>query len=331
MLSRIALGLYGLGRSVERVQNVTRILEVNHKMHLQRSDGPGGRVWEAIAQSFLCPVEHYTERALYDALVHSETHPYSVRRCLREARDEGRTMREHISDEMWIHLNLHFLEFRDVSFDSVLEIGRSEFNRRIEVFCDALFGLADDTMIRGEAWAFLRLGKQMERALMICRILDIKRKSISSDADGAPADVHHWQALLRSLSGYAPYRRVYDARVLPYQVLEFVLKREDFPRSLAHALREMRDTIDLLGAQNPLVSRVVALLGELRDDLRLRDIDRTIHPEAFGRELAYLNEACHEIADGIELAYFTSLRPASVLIRVAPNAPLNSQQQQQQQ
>jgi len=93
----------------------------------------------------------------------------------------------------------------------------------------------------------------------------------------------------------------------------------------------MRDTIELLGAQSPLASQVAGLLNGLRDDLRLRDIERTIHPDAFGRELAYLNESLHEIADAIELAYFTSLRPTSVLIPVAPGAPLTPQQQQQQQ
>ena len=327
MLSRIAQGLYGMGRSVERVQNVTRILEVNHKMNLERLEAGGQEVWAAIAHSFLCPIEEYTERSLYGVLVLSETHPYSVRRCLREARDQARSMREHLSEEIWLHVNLHFLELRELTFEEVVSMGRSEFNRRIEVFCDALFGLADDTMIRGDAWSFLRLGRQMERALLICRILDIKRKAVSPAVDGAPADVHHWQALLRSLSGYEPYRRVYDARVVPERVLEFVLKRPEFPRSLAHTVGEMRSTVGRLGAQSPLAAPVATLLDRMSDGLRVRDVARSIHPEMFGNELAFLNESCLEIADAIELAYFTSLRPTSVPITVAPGAALTPQQQ----
>ena len=329
MLSRIALGLYGMGRSVERVQNVTRILEVNHKMNLDRPTDLDGDVWAAIANSFLCPVEIYTEQALYEVLIFSDTHPFSVRRCLREARDESRAMRDHISEEIWLHVNRSFLELRELTFDDVLAMGRSEFNRRIEVFGDALFGLADDTMIRGDAWAFLKLGKQMERGLMICRILDIKRKSVARGIDGAPADVHQWQALLRSLSGYEPYRRAYDARVIPARVLEFVLQRGEFPRSLTHALREMRRMIEVLGAQSPLSAQADRLLGTLVDRLRLIDVQRAIETERFDRELAYLNESCLEIADAIELAYFTSLRPTSTPITVAPGAALTPQQQQQ--
>ena len=71
MLSRIAQGLYGMGRSVERIQNVTRILEVNHKMSLERSDSSAGEVWAAIAHSFLCPIETYSEEGLYSVLVFS--------------------------------------------------------------------------------------------------------------------------------------------------------------------------------------------------------------------------------------------------------------------
>ena len=235
-------------------------------------------------------------------------------------------MRDHISDEMWLHLNLHYLELRGLDFDAIVAMGRSEFNRRIEVFCDALSGLADDTMIRGEAWAFLRLGKQMERALMICRILDIKRKSIVPGPDGTPAEVHQWQALLRSLSGYEPYRRAYDARVMPDRVLAFVLQREEFPRSLAHAIGEMGQSVAVLGSPSPLAAQLTDLLERLKGRLRSLDVERTIEARAFDRELSYLNESCMEIADAIELTFFTSLRPTAAPITVAPGAALTPQQ-----
>ena len=52
MLSRIARGLYTLGRYVERAHNVVRILEVNHKMNLERASIDEANVWNAIAESF---------------------------------------------------------------------------------------------------------------------------------------------------------------------------------------------------------------------------------------------------------------------------------------
>ena len=143
MLSRIAHGLYDLGRYVERAQNVARILEVNHKMNLERASVDEANVWTAISESFECGLDRPSEKDLYDELVLSSSRIHSVRYCIENARDEGRAMREHISEEMWLHLNQTHLRLAELSFGEILRLGRTEFNRQIEVFGDAFCGLAD--------------------------------------------------------------------------------------------------------------------------------------------------------------------------------------------
>ncbi|MEM7410488.1 MAG: alpha-E domain-containing protein [Myxococcota bacterium] len=324
MLSRIARGLYELGRSIERSQNVVRILEVNHKMNLERAAIDESNAWLAISESFACELDRPDERSLYDSLVLSETHPHSVRRCIQDARDEGRAMREHISEEMWLHLNRTFLDLADLSFASILRIGRSQFNQRIEVFADGFHGLADDTMIRGESWAFLRIGKFLERASMIGRILEIKRKALSlaPDTEGAPIDIHQWQALLRSLSGYEPYRRAYDARIVPERVLAFVLRRDDFPRSLTCTLRDLERALDVVAGSNPAQIRLAQELRRTLEDLHHLDTAELIAGGSFESELLHLRRRCHTMEECMELGYFTSLRPASTPIAAAPGAAL---------
>jgi len=333
MLSRIARGLHDLGREVERAQNVIRILEVNHKMNLERAAIDEANVWSAIADAFGCEAELPSERSLYDCLVLSDTNPYSVSRCIHSARDEGRAMRDHISEEMWLHLNRTWLDMADLSFERVLRVGRSEFNRQIEVFCDAFHGLADDTMIRGESWAFLRTGKLFERAMLICRILDIKRKSLALAPDtlGDPLEVHQWQALLRSLSGYEPYRRAYDARILPHRVLEFVLQRSDFPRSLTCTLKSLNATLGELGLANPLQRDIEHQLARLIDQVAAVDTHEIVRAGSFETELHWIERRCLDLTDAFEMAYFTSSRPESQPIAAAPGAALVPQQQQQQQ
>jgi uncharacterized alpha-E superfamily protein len=301
---------------------VARILEVNHKMNIERSAQDEFYVWSAISDCFECGLEYPDERSLYEVLVFSSVHDYSVRRCISEARDEGRAMREHISEEMWVHLNRTHLELAPLGFEDILSMGRSEFNRRIEVFADALHGLADDTMIRGESWAFLRIGKLSERSSMICRILEVKRKSITSGDSGAPIDVHQWQALLRCLSGYEPYRRAYDARIVPERVLEFVLQRADFPRSLTCTLDEMRRAIDYVSGTNPLQRSLDGTLAYLLEELRLLNPKELIANQSFEFELARTRRSCEEVSEDLDLAYFTSLRPTSMPIMAASGATL---------
>lgn len=303
---------------------MARILEVNHKMNLERASLEEANVWTAISESFGCGLDRPSEASLYRELVLSPTHPFSVKHCIRSARDQGRAVREHISEEMWLHLNHTHLELADLSFENILRVGRSEFNRKVELFGDAFHGLADDTMIRGESWAFLRVGKLCERATMVCRILEIKRKSLAlvPDSEGAPVDVHQWQALLRSLSGYEPYRRAYDARILPERVIEFVLKRRDFPRSLAHTLRELRGALDEVSSGQTGQLELSRQVDEFLEDLRLIDVEALAASGSFEVELRRIDRRCRALSEGLALAFFTSLRPVSAPIAEAPGAAL---------
>jgi uncharacterized alpha-E superfamily protein len=328
LLSRIARGLYGIGRDVERAQNVVRVLEVNHKMHLERAPVDRSNVWIAISEAFATGLAAPDEAALYDTLVLSASHPHSLRRCMRSARDQARAMRAHVSEEMWLHLNQWHLEFEPLDFAAVLSLGRSEFNRRIEVLADAFYGLADDTMIHGPAWHFLRIGRFVERAAMICRILDVKRKTLLQlpEAAGAPVDVHQWQALLRSLSGYEPYRRAYDARIVPARVLEFVLQRTDFPRSLTHALAQVADSLRALPGEHPASGDLLRSVSLLCDELRLLDPRTLLLAGVLEREVQLLARRCDELAAAVERSFFTSFRPALAPIRPVPHAGLVPQQ-----
>ena len=310
MLSRIARGICTIGREVERAQNVTRILEVNHKMHLERGPLDGSNIWVAISEAFETGLPLPDERGLYDVLVASPAHEYSVARCVRSARDLGRAIRDHISEEMWLHLNESHLALADVCFDQVLRVGRSEFNRRIEIFGDALYGLADDTMIHGPAWHFLRIGRFLERACMICRILDIKRKAISLAPGevGRPIDVHQWQALLRSLSGYEPYRRAYDARIIPARVFEFAIQRDDFPRSLAHAVSQVADSLDRVTGANAVQLALRRSVEQLRQELRLLDARELLLDGSLESHVKLLERRCRDIGSGLEQVFFASQR-----------------------
>jgi uncharacterized alpha-E superfamily protein len=331
MLSRIARGLCQMGRDIERAQNVIRILEVNHKMHLERESLRSASVWVAIADAFGVETLDANEPALYSELVLSETHPFSVRRCISSARGQGRSMRDHISEEMWLHLNRYHLELSELRFDSIVRKGRSEFNREVETFCDAFHGLADNTMVRGPAWYFLRIGKFLERAQMSCRILDVKRKTLdlAPQEVGRPLDVHQWQSLLRSVSGYEPYRRVYDARIQPERVLEFVLKNPDFPRALLHSLLQLCDALRSVAAPNRGQADLLLRVDALALELRQLDTVQVLADGALEHYVRRMLLQCDALARALDEAYFSSFRPAPTPVRAAPNASLQPQQQQQ--
>jgi len=330
MLSRIAQALYQTGRDVERAQNVVRILEVQHKMHLARQTWNPSTGWMPLFEAFA--VEDATEpseEALYAVLVLDRDHPYSVRGRIASARERARSLRECISEEMWEHLNRFHLELAPLGFGDILQIGRSEFNRRVELFCDAFHGLADDTMIHGPEWHFLRLGKFLERAAMLCTILDVKRKTLelAPEQEGRPIDFHQWQGLLRSVSGYEPYRRVYDARIVPAQVLDLVLTHPDFPRSFRHCLARIEESLGAVASsawtQQDLLAEVQKTLAEVS-----AEPGASLLHGGLEAHVRALSRRCAAIAEGMEGAFFRSRRPVPRMTATSPSAGLHGQAQQ---
>lgn len=308
MLSRIAEALYRTGRDVERAQNVARVLEVHHKMHVARQSFLPAAGWLALYEAFgVEDAGEPTEEALYGVLVLDRDHPFSVRGRIGSARARARTLRDRISEEMWEHLNRFHLELALLEFSDIRRLGRLEFNRRIEIFCDAFHGLADDTMMHGPEWHFLRLGKFLERAAMVCRILDVKRKTLAlaPEQEGRPIDFHQWQGMLRSVSGYEPYRRVYDARIVPSQVLDLVLAHPEFPRSFRHCLERIDESLRAVTPDGPtrreLLSAVQHTLAEMGSEPSVA----LLHGGLEGH-VRSLSRRCAALDEGIAAALFRS-------------------------
>jgi len=329
VLSRIARDLYQTARDVERAQNVVRVLEVHHKMYLARQVGGTTASWAPVCEAFGVEADAPGEEVIYDALVLSSSHPYSVRGRIASARERSRTLRECISEEMWEHLNRFHLEIAPLGFAGIRQLGRSEFNRRIELFCDAFHGLADDTMIHGAEWHFLRLGKFVERAAMLCKILEVKRKNLelAPGQAGRPIDFHQWQSLLRSVSGYEPYRRVYDARIVPARVLDLVLTHPDFPRSFLHCLERIEESLCHVAAdahaQHGLVAEVRRSIAEVA-----REPGASLLDGGLEHHVQVLRARCESIAAGVEGVFFRSRLPALGASVGTPGAPLHGQVQQ---
>ena len=136
--------------------------------------------------------------------------------------------------------------------------GISEFLEWVKMRSHQFRGVTVGTMLRDEAYSFLRLGTHLERADNTARILDTKYHILlPSAADvGGAVDYYQWASLLQSVSGFESYRRIYSDVISPRRVAELLVLRADMPRSL-HACMNLIDDI----------------LRELCDD-RSRELER---------------------------------------------------------
>jgi len=87
-------------------------------------------------------------------------------------------------------------------------------------------------------------------------------------------DFYHWSAILRSVSGFEVYRKVYRNVIRPEKVAELLILRPDMPRSLAACMQEVMSNLQFVA--NEQSKDTLRLAGRLHADLRYGRIDEIL-------------------------------------------------------
>jgi uncharacterized alpha-E superfamily protein len=260
MLSRIADSMYWMARYLERVGETARLLEINLLYLLEAEE-------DMSEETKWMPLLNISSAASLYAAVHPDgaittprilqfvcsgrNNSNSIRNCLRICRENARVARDRISKEMWEAVNEGWLFLEDRLKGSPTPERAGGLLGELRDHVSLINGLATDTMMRGEAYSFFRLGSCVERTDMTARILDVKYHLILPEVSmvGSALDYYQWAALLKSLSGFEAFRRRYHTGFLPLNVVGFVLFEPDFPRSAVFSVRWMRTALNTIGLE----------------------------------------------------------------------------------
>ncbi|HET9403856.1 MAG TPA: alpha-E domain-containing protein [Burkholderiales bacterium] len=278
MLSRVANNLYWMSRHIERAENTARVLDVTYRMSLlpyRTPDQSWADPWAVPLVINGLATTYYerfagaltSERVLrFMALDHAN--PSSIYSCIQSARENARTVRGAITSEMYEDINGLWLEMKNRSSESLFTQGISEFFDWVKMRSHQFRGVTFGTLLRDEAYQFIRLGTFMERADNTARILDVKYHTLlPSVADvGGAVDYYQWGALLRSVSAFDSYRKVYRDAITPMKVAELLILRDDVPRSLHACTKEIYEI--LRGLCDASSREPERLAGELNAQLR---------------------------------------------------------------
>ena len=199
--------------------------------------------------------QHYPELTAENVLkfmIMDEENRSSIFCCLRAARESARNVRGAITSEMYEDLNSAWIAIRHSGHERLRTQGVSEFLDWVKMRSHLFRGVTFGTMLRDEAYHFIRLGTHIERADNTARILDTKYHILlPSAADiGGAVDYYQWASLLQSLSGFESYRKIYSDLISPRRVAELLVLRDDMPRSLHSCLNFIDDTLELLCDDN---------------------------------------------------------------------------------
>ncbi|MDD1605530.1 MAG: alpha-E domain-containing protein [Methylococcaceae bacterium] len=252
MLSRTADNLFWMARHIERAENTARVLDVAHSTSLLPLDieGSDAYLWYAPLNITGCAdgyeVKHGLARA--DVVTHymalDPDNPASIYSCLRLARENARAVRGAITSEMWEVINDTWLELnrlpRQMDYEKLQDFFDWVKNR------SHLFrGVTLGTIRKDIALSFIKLGTFLERADNTARILDVKYHILLPSVEdvGGAADYYQWGSLLKSVSAFEAYRKVYRDVISPQRVSELLIIRDDMPRSLHACMNEVESAL----------------------------------------------------------------------------------------
>ena len=287
MLSRTADHLFWMSRYTERAENTARMLNVHHETSLlPQSAAVSQYGWLGVLSlSELLPA--YTERqgevsprGVMRFMVLDEENPSSILACLKAARENARAVRGTLTTEVWETLNQTWLEMSRLASSGDFEEDPAEFFEWVKFRSHLSRGVTLGTMLQDEAFHFLRLGTFLERADNTARLLDVKFHAVESEFFGTASekdleyDFYHWAAILRSVSAFEIYRKVYRDVIVPERVAELLMLREDMPRALHHCMSEVLTNLRLVGAEPQ--GETMRHAGRLRADLRYGHIDEIL-------------------------------------------------------
>ena len=304
MLSRTADHLFWMSRYMERAENTARMLDVNYQTALlPQSTAVSELGWRGLLSiselsgDFARRYGEVTAKSVMDYMVRDERNPSSIFSCLRAARENARAVRGALTTEVWETTNQTWLEFNRLLRENTFERDPSGLFEWVKFRSHLSRGVQVGTMLQDESLHFVRIGTFLERADNTARLLDVKFHAVESDFYGAADardqeyDFYHWSAILRSVSGFEVYRKVYRNVIQPEKVAELLILRQDMPRSLAACTQEVVANLKLVAPD--ATSETLRRAGRLHADLEFGRIDEILSTGLH----AYLTQFLDRVGD----------------------------------
>ncbi|HXB43827.1 MAG TPA: alpha-E domain-containing protein [Puia sp.] len=309
MLSRVAESLYWMSRYLERADGILRMLKINYA---SSQDDLNEFSWKPVLRTFTyldeeeaTAMAHHT-REVIQYMVTDKENPNSVLNIVTHARENARSVQDHITKEMWQCLNDFYHAVREERL--VHWLYKEDPITVLDVIIKQgllYYGTSDITMARGEGYAFINIGKFIERGVQSADILDIKFSDM--DYDFTKTDTTYWKYLLLSISGYELYLKTYRSGFEPQNVVELIVLNKDFPRSVIYSIGQLHRYFTRLKSDGNAKSfhKVEFMIGKLKSEVNYSTVD-IIQQKGLHAYLTGVKEELSEVANALNQNYFAN-------------------------
>ncbi|WP_226034531.1 alpha-E domain-containing protein [Aquibacillus saliphilus] len=256
MLSRVADCLFWMSRNIERAENNARILSVQLIQILEASDEEilANHDWEVVIEicgslsEFKQTGRSLTqERDIIDYLLFSTENENSITNCVWAARENAKTTRDHLPDDLWEIWNDFCLSFRDFNTSDWTKDDIQKLLKQIKLTALTVQGIVESSMPRGGvAYRFIKIGKWLERAEKTTRILNVVcNNTVSAETkyNYHGQYYYYWRSALQLVNGYEAYLKQNPPQMNPKAVLTFLISNKEFPRSILYCINHVRQAV----------------------------------------------------------------------------------------
>lgn len=307
MLSRVADSLYWMSRYMERSDGILRMLKINYA---SSQDDLHEFSWKPVLQIFTYLEEEAADaiahhsRAVLQYMVTDKENSNSVLNILTKARENARGVQDNITKELWQCLNDFYHAVRDEQL--VQWLNKEDPVTVLDTLIKhglLYYGTADITMPRGEGYAFLNIGKYLERGVQSADILDIKFSDKNYDL--SKTDTSYWKYLLMSISGYELYLKTYRSGFDAKNVVEQIVLDENFPRSINYSVQRLYTYFERLKNERNVEGypKIEFMIGKIRSKVKYSTVD-SIMKEGLHAYLTGIREELYEVGTTLDQYYF---------------------------
>ena len=275
MLGKTANGLFWMYRSLERAENIGRLIETGQRIALTRL-GSTEEEWKSVLQTsgsyelFMQSHDEVTKEATIDWLLRSKDNPSSVMSSIAAARQNARLTRTALTREVWEAINEAYMALKYTLARPIAPKHLPEVLATVRQHSGLVRGAMHGTMLRNDIFDFCRLGTFLERADNTARILDVKYYVLlpSVTQIGSSLDNVQWETILRAVAGSRAYRWLTQGEITPRGIADFLIFDGRMPRSLRFTVRKIATNLAYLeenyGQRHPCHDQIDILAAQLR-------------------------------------------------------------------
>ena len=310
MLSRVAASFYWLSRYIERSDGILRMLKINYA---SSQDSMEGFTWVPVLRIFSALEEkkeaklNSDSRAVLKYLVTDKQNNNSIMNLITMARENARSVQEHIPKDLWQCLNEYYHTVKEPKLDSRLQ--KDDPISVLDVLIKQVmlyYGTAEITMERGQGRSFMNIGKYLERAIQSIDILDVKFGPINNNPN-LLTDITYWKHLLMSIGGYELYQKTYRDGLEAQNVIEQVILNNDFPRSVIYSVNNIQRYFDRLkNNSNVNDYREISFhIGKLQSNIKYSSV-KSISQVGLHQFLTQVKDDLYQIGNALNEYYFAN-------------------------